>query len=230
MHGREADQAQARELSRLLGAAADRVDVVLCPPTLYLPAMIATGGVTLGYGAQDCSSVGMDAARTGEVSAPMLADVGASYVIVGHSERRIHHGESNGLVREKAAAALEAGLQPIICVGESREDRAAGKAVAVVTAQVEESLPAAGGLPLAVAYEPIWAIGGDHPPSSAEIAEMHAAMAKVAPGARLLYGGAVNPQNAREIFATAGVDGALVGRASLKAADFAALILAHPGV
>jgi triosephosphate isomerase len=227
MHGRAGDLGEARKLVGLLGTALDAVDVVLCPPATYLAAAVAAGGPKLGYGGQDCSAIGKDGARTGEVSAGMLADAGAKYVIVGHSERRSYNGESDELVRQKAAAALEASLLPIICVGESRADRDAGRAVEVVTTQVRESLPQTAA-PLAIAYEPIWAIGGDRPPSSAEIAEVHAALTALAPGVRLLYGGAVNPQNAREIFSTPGVDGALVGRASLKAADFAALIKEHP--
>jgi triosephosphate isomerase len=165
----------------------------------------------------------------------MLADAGARYVIVGHSERRSQHGESDGLVRRKADAAIAAGLIPIVCVGETQGERAGGKVADVISAQVRDSMPGEG-TSFVIAYEPVWCIGGDCTPTMDDIAEVHALIRETlaarlgaeVEGVRILYGGAVNPKNAAEIFAVEGVDGALVGRASLKAADFSAIILSHP--
>lgn len=236
MHGRKADLAEAAALEAAAGAALARVEVLICPPTPYIEAaVLAVGRSGVIVGAQDCSPVGADAARTGEVSAGMLADVGARYVIVGHSERRTLLSETDEMVRQKAEAAQTAGLAPIVCVGETQAQREAGQAGAIVAGQVRASTPAAPDR-LVVAYEPVWAIGGSRTPTLEEIAEIHAVVraeltARYGAGAdavRVLYGGSVNPKNAREIFAVDGVDGALVGRASLKAADFAAIITAHP--
>jgi triosephosphate isomerase len=165
----------------------------------------------------------------------MLADAGAQYIIVGHSERRTLHGESSDLVRKKAEAVLAAGAVPIVCVGETQAERAAGRVAEIVGDQVRQSVPD-NGAGAVVAYEPVWAIGGDRTPTPAEIAEVHTLIRGVlrerfgggANAMRILYGGSVGPKNAAEIFAAEGVDGALVGRASLKAADFSAIILAHP--
>ena len=188
-------------------------------------------------GAQDCSAVAEDAARTGEISAAMLADAGARYVIVGHSERRAQHGETDGLVRQKAEAALAAGLTPIVCVGETQAERAAGKAAEVVGAPGARQRAREQRRQLVVAYEPVWAIGGDRTPTLAEIAEIHAVVRERAGRAlrrrpRTTCASSMAARSARrtprEIFAAEGVDGALVGRASLKAADFSAIILAHP--
>jgi triosephosphate isomerase (TIM) len=233
MFGRRADIEELAALWGLVKHAAARVDALICPPAPYIgAALAAAAGTGLLLGAQDCCAVGEDSARTGDVNAAMLADVGARYVIVGHSERRAQHGESNALVVRKAEAALAAGLTPIICVGETLAEREADRLAAVVTAQVRESTPHAGDF--VIAYEPVWAIGGKTTPTPAEIAEVHglirAALAAGASSTRILYGGSVAPKNAAEIFAADGVDGALVGRASLKAADFAAIILAHPAV
>lgn len=228
MFGRAADLAELASLATLIGPAAERIAVVIAPAAVYLPQSVyAVRGKPIAIGAQDCSAVTGDSARTGEVSAAMLADIGARYCIVGHSERRANHGESNELVHKKAEAAIGASLTPIICLGETKAEREAGQAVEVVRAQAYEAIPASAEQ-LAIAYEPVWAIGGDRPPTEEEIAEVHAAIRAVRPGVRILYGGAVNPANAEAIFRTPNVDGALVGRASLKAADFAAIILAHP--
>ncbi len=236
MYGRAASLAEVGALNEAIGAAGERVDVLICPPASYLQSagIQARGGRVL-VGAQDCSAVAEDSARTGELSAAMLADAGARYVIVGHSERRSQHGESDGLVRRKAEAAMAAGLIPIVCVGETQAERAGGKVAEVISGQVRSSIPSQGA-GFVVAYEPVWCIGGDRTPTMAEIGEVHALIretlaAQVGAAAndiRILYGGAVNPKNAAEIFAVEGVDGALVGRASLKAADFAAIILSHP--
>ena len=236
MYGRAASLAEIAALDGAVGAAGQRVDVLICPPAAYLQ---AAGGLAKGtrvlIGAQDCSAVGDDSARTGEVSAAMLADAGAQYVIVGHSERRSQHGESDALVRRKAEAAIAAGLIPIVCVGETQAERAGGQVAEVIAAQVRNSMPGEG-TGFVIAYEPVWCIGGDRTPTMEEIGEVHTAIrrtltAKIggaAEGVRILYGGAVNPKNAAEIFGVEGVDGALVGRASLKAADFSAIILSHP--
>ena len=235
MFGRRAALGELAELGMRIEPAGG-VDVVICPPAPYVTAActVAAGGRVI-VGAQDCSAFADDGARTGEVSAAMLADAGARYVIVGHSERRAFHGETNAQVRQKAQSALAAGLSPIICVGETLAERQAGKATQVVAGQMRESVPAANA-EVVVAYEPVWAIGAQVTPSLAEIAEVHAVISRTladgfgeaARAVRILYGGSVNPANAAQIFAVEGVDGALVGRASLKAADFAAIILAHP--
>lgn len=236
MFGRRQSLTELAALWALAGKAAGAVDMLICPPAAYVAlAAEAARGTGLFTGAQDCSAVQDDSARTGEVNAAMLADAGASYVIVGHSERRSQHGESDALVRKKAEAALAAGLVPIVCVGETLAQREAGRVEEVVGEQVRGSVPAAG---VVVAYEPVWAIGGDRTPTLAEIAAVHAHIGVVlaerfgqsAQAVRILYGGSVGPKNAAEIFSVNGVHGALVGRASLKAADFAAIVLAHPAV
>lgn len=236
MYGRAADLGQIAALAEAVGPAAEKIDALICPPAPYLPqAAWGARGKPILIGAQDCSAVAADSARTGEFSAAMLADIGAKYVIVGHSERRQQHGETDALVRQKAEAALAGGLTPIICVGETRADRDAGSAGRVVAAQVRASVPD-GAEAAVVAYEPVWCIGGDRTPTPPEIGEIHRAIRETlaerlgekANDVRILYGGSVGPANAGEIFAVDGVDGALVGRASLKAADFSAIILAHP--
>jgi triosephosphate isomerase len=236
MHGRRADLGELPALAAAAGASLGRVDVLVCPPAPYIEAaLVAAGASGILVGAQDCSPVAADAARTGEVSAGMLADVGARYVIVGHSERRTLLGETDDLVRQKAEAAAAARLAPIVCVGETQAQRGAGQAAAVVAAQVRASTPEAVGA-LVVAYEPVWAIGGSRTPTLQEIAEIHAVVRQelttrygdAGGGVRILYGGSVNPKNAGEIFGVEGVDGALVGRACLKASDFSAIIGAHP--
>jgi triosephosphate isomerase len=236
MFGRRADLGEISALWEQVRAAAQRIDALICPPAPYVDAAAATArGTGVIIGAQDCSAVAEDGARTGEISAAMLADAGARYVIVGHSERRSLHGESDGLVRRKAAAVQGAGMSPIICVGETLAEREAGKVREVVGTQVLESVPEAGG-EFVVAYEPVWAIGGNRTPTPGEIAEVHSLIRSTlreriggaADGVRILYGGSVGPKNAAEIFGAEGVDGALVGRASLKAADFSAIILSHP--
>lgn len=235
MFGRGADLAEIGALAETIGAAASKIDVLICPPAVFVaPAAWQTRDKPILIGGQDCSPNAADAARTGEVSAAMLADVGAKYVIVGHSERRQNHNESDDLVRQKAEAAMAAGVTPIVCVGETQAERAAGQVAEVVGRQVKGSVPAQG--PFVVAYEPVWAIGGNSTPTLAEIAEVHALIRETLAGqfgaqaneTRILYGGSVGPKNAGEIFTVEGVDGALVGRASLKAADFSAIILGHP--
>lgn len=235
MYGRRAALGEIAALQRQVGHVSGAIEALICPPSPYIGAAAeAARGGAIRVGAQDCSPVGDDSARTGEVSAAMLADVGAQYVIVGHSERRSIHGEGNELVKRKAEAAQAAGLTPIVCVGETMAERAAGRVAEIVGAQVAESVPTGAGF--VVAYEPVWAIGGNSTPTVPEIAEVHRLIRETlrvkfgdeANRTRILYGGSVGPKNAAEIFSAEGVDGALVGRASLKAADFAAIILAHP--
>ncbi|MEQ1617323.1 MAG: triose-phosphate isomerase [Terricaulis sp.] len=228
MFGRRGDLAEIEKLAADAGTAS--AEVLICPPYSLIDAAIAVGaGAGVLIGAQDCSAIAADAARTGEVSAAMLADIGATHVIVGHSERRSQHGESDALVRRKAEAALSAGLVPIVCVGETLAQRDAGKTEEVIAAQVRASVP--GEDRIIIAYEPVWAIGGDRTPSMEEIADVHGVV-REAYGApiRVLYGGSVGPKNAIGIFAVPGVDGALVGRASLKAADFGLIVRAYPAV
>jgi triosephosphate isomerase len=224
-----------------MGAAYDEAlrsacEVVVCPPATLLTLageVAARGG--LGLGAQDCHAK-ESGAHTGDISAEMLKDAGASYVIVGHSERRADHGETNGAVRAKAAAALRAGITPIICVGETREEREAGDALSVVGAQLDASLPADAPASIVVAYEPVWAIGTGLTPSAADVADMHVFArrrieARLGGGkgayVRILYGGSVKPANARDLLRVDNVDGALVGGASLKASDFMAIAGAY---
>lgn len=222
--------------SRLSNAGNVGFDLLLCPPSVLLPATrVAIGGVDIRLGGQDCHSA-EQGAHTGDISAGMLADAGCAYVIVGHSERRAGHGEDDATVRAKAVAAHEAGLIPIVCIGETLEQREAGKAVAVVSEQLMASVPdGVGAANIVIAYEPVWAIGTGRTPTLDDIAEVHGAIRNVladraanAAGVRILYGGSVKPENAKEILAVANVNGALVGGASLKAEDFWAIAAACP--
>ncbi len=232
MNGLNADMAEALAIGHAAGRHAG-VDIAICPPaTLIAPMKLALPGLTLG--GQDCHAAA-SGAYTGSISAAMLVDAGASVCILGHSERREGFGESDAMVKAKAEAALVAGLAVIICVGESLAVREAGQAEAQVLAQVTGSLPegwesvAAAGR-LAIAYEPIWAIGTGRTATSADIAAMHGAiraqLGAAGDGARILYGGSVNDVYAAEILSTANVDGALVGGASLTAAKFVPIIAA----
>jgi len=207
------------------------VDVAICPPfTLIAPAVQKQPGLAIG--AQDCHQ-SVKGAHTGCVSAEMLKEAGAKLVIVGHSERRTDQGESDALVKAKAEAALGIGLVAIVCVGETEAERDAGRAVSVVEGQLDGSVPVAGtAATLVIAYEPVWAIGTGRTPSTADVAQMHGAiraklvglLGEEGRGIRILYGGSVKPDNARELMAVADVDGALVGGASLTAAQFVPII------
>ncbi len=205
--------------------------VLICTPfTLIDRAITHVRGSRVTIGAQDCHPEAKGP-HTGDVSAQMLAEIGATHVITGHSERRQNHRETNALVRAKATAALDAGLVPIVCVGETQRDRDAGNALDIVSGQVRESLPA---VPqsgsIVVAYEPVWAIGTGRIPALGDIAEMHTHIRRLLieeiPGshggrqAPILYGGSITAKNAAEIFSAANVDGGLVGGASLRASDF----------
>jgi triosephosphate isomerase (TIM) len=210
-------------------------EMLLCPPATLVHRMAeAARGTALRVGGQDCHAAA-SGAHTGDTSALALKDAGAAYVIVGHSERRTDHGETDAQVRAKAEAAVAVGLIPIVCVGETEGQRDAGDTLDVIGRQLAGSVPeTATGATLVVAYEPVWAIGTGRTPTLAEIAEVHAflrarltaRLGTAAAEVRLLYGGSVKPSNAAEIFAVPDVDGALVGGASLKAADFGAIVAA----
>lgn len=231
--------AEAAELARSIDQAARQapgVEVMLAPPFTALAAVgraLADGPVALG--AQNVYPADKGA-FTGEVSPPMLIDAGARYVIIGHSERRQIFGESDGFINQKAAAVLAAGLRPVLCVGESLDDRQADRTEAVVLGQLEAGLSEiklASGDDLVVAYEPIWAIGTGLTASPDQAQEVHAAIRKwlenrfnkgIANSMRILYGGSVNETNVRELMARPDLDGALVGGASLKAESFSAIV------
>ncbi len=235
MNGTSVALGEVRNLAAKLAASAPRCTVVICPPVTLLerlsqiaaPAGIVTGG-------QDCHPAA-SGAHTGDISAQMLVDAGAQYVIVGHSERRTNHGETDEAVRTKAVAALSAGLVPIICVGETESERDAGEAESVVLSQLAGSIPAEWpGQGIVVAYEPVWAIGTGRTPTSADIAQMHDAIRrdlesrfdKRGAAIAILYGGSMKPSNAAEILRISNVNGGLVGGASLLANDFHAIISA----
>lgn len=211
------------------------VDILICPPATLLSRLSdTTSGSAIATGAQDCHA-NSTGAHTGDISAEMIKDAGGTYVIVGHSERRTDHGETNAMVRAKTLAALKAGLVAVVCIGETEAERDAGTTLEVLGAQLAGSLPdGINGKTVVVAYEPVWAIGTGRVPTLEQIAEAHDFMRKTltdrfgdtADDIALLYGGSVKPSNAAEIFATTNVDGALVGGASLKAADFTGIITA----
>ncbi len=227
------------ELSALAGllttGEAPRAMVVVCPPATLLAAVAAQGASSgILAGGQDCHA-NASGAHTGDISAGMLADAGAQFVIVGHSERRTDHGETDDLVRAKAEAAIGAGLKPIICVGETEAQRDSGQAESVVSSQLAASIPdAAEQHEVIVAYEPVWAIGTGRTPSIEEITTMHDTIrqrlvdrfGERGETIRILYGGSLKPTNAREILAVENVNGGLVGGASLLAKDFYTIISA----
>jgi triosephosphate isomerase (TIM) len=220
------------QLQAVIAGAGDlpKVDLMVCPPaTLIASFAEAARGTPVLIGGQNCHALA-SGAYTGDISAEMLKDAGASAVIVGHSERRHYHHETDADVHAKAEAARRAGLTPIVCVGETRAQREAGHALEVVTTQLRGSLPD-GVADFVVAYEPVWAIGTGLTPTPSDVGEMHRAIrehlvsryGQVGEGARILYGGSVNPKNAAELMAVENVDGALIGGASLKAEDFLAI-------
>ena len=223
------------EIRAIVAACPDPAcDVVICPPATLMTRMVDIAGDALSVGGQDLHHKG-SGAHTGDLSAEMLVDAGAKFVIIGHSERRTDHKEDDALVHLKTTAAWEAGLTAIVCVGESQQEREGGKANDIVTAQLTESIPqGATAQNTVVAYEPIWAIGTGLTASVDDIADMHRMIraklverfAGEGSGMRILYGGSVKPGNASEIFAIDDVDGGLVGGASLKAEDFIPIIKA----
>jgi len=221
----------ASELGKIVqGATAlPSVDLLVCPPaTLVMMFASATHGSSVAIGAQDCHA-DASGAFTGDISAEMLADAGATAVIVGHSERRTYHHETDSMVRAKALAAWRAGLTAIVCVGETKEQRTSGQTLDVVGSQLAGSLPGSVvSEGLVVAYEPVWAIGTGLTPTAADVAEVHGFIRErlvkrfgaTGEEIRVLYGGSVKPSNAHELLAVPNVDGTLVGGASLKADDF----------
>jgi triosephosphate isomerase (TIM) len=226
-------RASAGELNRIIAGARNlvNVDLMICPPaTLVASFAAAARGSGIAIGGQDCHALAAGA-YTGDISAEMLKDAGAEAVIVGHSERRQYHGESDAAVRAKALAARRAGLFAIVCVGETRAERDAGHALAVVGAQLDGSLPDGAERFGVVAYEPVWAIGTGLTPTTGDVGDMHGFIrqrlssryGEGAQGIRILYGGSVKPANAKELMAVENVDGALVGGASLRAGEFLAI-------
>jgi triosephosphate isomerase len=234
MHGLQAQLGEIEAIAAAVTAKPPLVDVLICPPTTLLARAVRLTAGRIGIGGQDCHAASAGA-FTGDISAEMLKDSGASSVIVGHSERRQQHGETDAMVSAKALAALRAGLLVIICIGETQAQRKDGSALSVCAAQIAASMPE--GLissGTAVAYEPLWAIGTGHVPTAEQIVHMHAHIrhcleARFGAGAkavRILYGGSVTSSNAPEILALAQVDGALIGGASLKATEFEGIISA----
>lgn len=235
MNGLGRSLAEARALSRALTATPSVARVALCPPATLVARLAAeVAGGPIEVGGQDCRAE-PDGAYTGDISPEMLADCGASLVILGHSERRAGHGETDSQISSKVDGALRAGLEPIVCIGETLAQRRAGDAVSVVIAQIDGSLPdLTDAKSFALAYEPVWAIGSGVTPTSVEIEQIHAAIRGVlvdrfgSAGALvpILYGGSVKPSNAAEILSLPEVGGALVGGASLKASEFESIIRA----
>jgi triosephosphate isomerase (TIM) len=219
------------------GALAGKADLLVCPPATLIAAFADKArGSKVAVGAQDCHPK-VSGAHTGDISAEMLADAGAGAIIVGHSERRADHGETDALVRQKAEAAWRAGLAAIVCIGETRGQRDAGQALDVCGAQLKGSLPdGSTAANLVVAYEPIWAIGTGLTPTVQDVEQVHNFIRGVLKdrfkgeglNIRILYGGSVKPSNAAELLGVANVNGALVGGASLKAADFLAIAAGAP--
>ncbi|UWP89997.1 triose-phosphate isomerase [Aliiroseovarius crassostreae] len=233
MNGLGSNLAELEKLSA--HHAAPSCEVLICPPATLISRARDTAGSQIAIGGQDCHAA-TSGAHTGDVSAEMLKDAGASHVILGHYERREHHNESDTDVRKKASAAIAAGLKVVICVGESLDEREANNTLDIIGGQLAGSIPdEVTGENLIVAYEAIWAIGTGKVPTLDQIGEVHDFIRSrlerrfgegVGRSARLLYGGSVKPDNAGEIFAVSNVDGALVGGASLKADDFSAIISA----
>jgi triosephosphate isomerase len=234
MNGGSAELAELAALAE--SHPAPGADLLICPPaTLLARAAQTAAGSAVAVGGQDCHA-NASGAHTGDISAAMLKDAGASAVILGHSERRADHHETSEMVCAKAEAAIAEGLTAIVCLGETLDEREAGDTLQVVGSQLAGSVPAAAtGASLVIAYEPVWAIGTGKVPTLEQIAEVHSFLraeltarfgSATAEAIRLLYGGSVKPGNAAEIFAVSNVDGALVGGASLKAADFTPIIAA----
>jgi triosephosphate isomerase len=234
MHGLAPQLGEIEAIAASVKVTPPVADVLICLPATLISRAVHTAGGRIDIGGEDCSAE-VSGAFTGDISAEMLKGAGASAVIVGHSERRQHHGETDAIVAAKANAARHAGLLAIICIGETQSQRLNGKALSVCGDQIAGSVPkdmtpAA----MVIGYEPLWAIGTGHMPTSEEITEMHAhirqcLMARFAGQGnevRILYGGSVEPSNARDILALPEVGGALVGGASLKAADFEAIFRA----
>ena len=237
MNGLKSSHAEFDAMLAGAGALAAKADLLVCPPATLIAAFTDKArGSKVAVGAQDCHPKA-SGAHTGDLAAEMLADAGASAIIVGHSERRADHGESDALVRQKAEAAWRAGLVAIVCIGETRAQRDAGQTLDLCGAQLKGSLPdGSTASNLVVAYEPVWAIGTGLTPTAQDVEQVHRFIRGVLTdrfrdeGAkiRILYGGSVKPSNAAELMGVANVNGALVGGASLKAADFLAIAAGCP--
>jgi triosephosphate isomerase len=237
MNGLKSSHAEFDAMLAGAGALAAKADLLVCPPATLIAAFADKArGSKVAVGAQDCHPKA-SGAHTGDLAAEMLADAGASAIIVGHSERRADHGESDALVRQKAEAAWRAGLTAIVCIGETRAERDAGQTLDICGIQLEGSLPdGTTSTNLVVAYEPVWAIGTGLTPTAEDVEQVHRFIRGVltdrfkGEGAkiRILYGGSVKPSNAAELMGVANVNGALVGGASLKAADFLAIAAGCP--
>jgi triosephosphate isomerase len=234
MNGLKAQLPELEAICQGFAAHSSRMDGLVCVPfTLIGEAVRSAGGSAVSIGAQDCHA-NASGAHTGDISAEMLADCGASAVIVGHSERRTDHGEASEAVRAKAEAALRAGILPVVCIGETRAQREAGETLDVLKAQLEASLPSSANI--VIAYEPVWAIGTGLTPTTADVEEAHRFIrdfvvrkhGAAGTAIRLLYGGSVKPSNAAELLSVENVDGALVGGASLKSADFLGICAGCP--
>ncbi len=236
MHGTAPQLREIEAIATAVQAMPPAADILICPPATLIARAAQTAAGRIAIGGQNCDAA-ICGAHTGDVSAQMVKDAGASWVIVGHSERRQHHGETDSMVAAKAEAAWLGGLLTIICIGETEPQRRAGQALSVCTQQIAGSVPdgmlAAGN---AIGYEPLWAIGTGHTPTVAQVAEVHAhirqcLVARFGPAGkdiRILYGGSVNPGNAHAFLSVREVGGALIGGASLKAKDFNAIIRALP--
>jgi triosephosphate isomerase (TIM) len=238
MNGLKSSRSEFEAMLAGAPEVAVKADLLVCPPATLIAAFAeqARGSRTLGVGAQDCHPK-PSGAHTGDISAEMLADAGATAIIVGHSERRADHGETDVLVRQKAEAVWRAGLTAIVCIGETQHQRDAGQTLDICRGQLNLSLPeGARSDNLVVAYEPVWAIGTGLTPTVGDVEQIHrfireflmARLSREGARIRILYGGSVKPSNARELMAVANVNGALVGGASLKAADFLAIASGCP--
>ena len=237
MNGLKSSHAEFDAMLAGAGVLAAKADLLVCPPATLIAAFADKArGSKVAVGAQDCHAKA-SGAHTGDLAAEMLVDAGASAIIVGHSERRADHGETDALVRQKAEAAWRAGLTAIVCIGETREQRDAGQTLDICGSQLKGSLPdGSTSANLVVAYEPVWAIGTGLTPTVKDIEQVHAFIRGVltvrfnAEGGkvRILYGGSVKPSNAAELMGVANVNGALVGGASLKATDFLAIAAGCP--
>lgn len=235
MNGLKAATSEINRLNDLINENGAKCDVLICPPFTLISTLVDTGAQHVAIGAQDCH-MNVSGAHTGDISAEMINELGCGHIIVGHSERRADHGESNETVKAKAAAAQSQGAIAIICVGETIDEREAGKALEVVTSQVKASIPDdATAENTIIAYEPVWAIGTGKVPTTADVEEVHAAVRDVlndrfqnsGDQINILYGGSVKASNANELMSVANVNGALVGGASLKADDFYGIISAY---
>lgn len=238
MNGLKASADEISRLEELINTNGAKCDVLICPPFTLISTLSSLGGNNVAIGAQDCH-MNMNGAHTGDISAEMIKELGCKHIIVGHSERRADHNESNDVVKAKAIAAQAQGIIAIICVGETIVEREAGNALDVVTSQVKASIPDdATADNTIIAYEPVWAIGTGKVPTAADVEEVHAAVRDVlmarfgesGANINILYGGSVKASNANELMSVPNVNGALVGGASLKADDFYGIISAYDDI